>query len=279
MERREHDRLPRPGRRQSDHRQPAAENRRVLLVGRDEAWRLLAAYVFEEAAYVVYAAEDRRQGVALATRLLPDAVVVQTEALETLDTVAWLSAEPSTCDIPVIVLMSSLESTDARRVRAAGGVTLLAHADDVEALVGEVDTLVAVVPRAKRALKRRLLDLHELAQHYTPDGDGQARLRRLIDHLQVAIFAVDDEGHCIAASQGATALTGYSRRQLLNTSVFQSGFAGGQVSDERWQHFLANRHYDGTTTITNRAGEDVMVHAAAVAAILPGVHVAAVVIA
>ena len=122
----------------------------------------------------------------------------------------------------------------------------------------------------------RLLDIRELARSYTPDKTGQARLRHLIDRLQVAILAVDEQGHCIAASQGATLLTGYSRLQLLTTSVLQAGFDGGQVSDERWRGFLANRNYAWTTTITNRAGEDVTVHAAAMAEIMPGFHVAAV---
>jgi PAS domain S-box-containing protein len=275
MERRRHDRLDQPGRRRSDRRPPGAENRRILLVGPDEAWRLLTAYMFEEAGYAVYAAEDRRQAVAFAKRLLPDVVVVRMESADALDTRAWLSEGSSTCDIPVVVLTSSLESAEARRARAAGGVPLLAHANHVDRLVDEVDTLIASAPRAQRALKRRLLDLQELARHYTPDAEGQARLRRLIDCLQVAIFAVDDRGQCIAASQGARALTGYSRPQLLNTSVFQSGFAGGQISDERWQSFLTNRQFAGTTTITNRTGDDVTVYAAAVAEILPGVHVAA----
>jgi PAS domain S-box-containing protein len=277
MERRQHDRLERPGRRQSDRRPPTAGNRRVLLVGPNIVWRLLTAYVFEEAGYAVYTADDSRQAPALAARLLPDVVVVQMEAPDTLDMLARWPDASSTCDIPVVVLTSSLQSTDARHARAAGAVTLLIHADDIDVLVGEVDTLIAAAPRTQRALKRRLVALQELAHHCATDAEAQARLRRLIDRLQVAIFAVDDQGHCVAASHGATMLTGYSRRQLLNTSVFQSGFAGGQVSDERWRSFLANRHYAGTTTITNRAGEDVTVHAAAVAEILPGVHVAALV--
>ena len=128
---------------------------------------------------------------------------------------------------------------------------------------------------ARRILRRRLLDLQELARHYTPDADGQARLRQLIDRLQVAIFAVDEQGRCIAASEGATRLTGYSRPQLLRSSVFQTGLAGGPVSAEQWHVFLANQHFAGTTTITTRAGDDVRVHAAAVAEVLPGVHVAA----
>jgi PAS domain S-box-containing protein len=275
MERRQHDRLPRPGRRQSDCRSPAADNRRVLLVGPHEAWRLLAAYVFEEAGYTVYAAADPRQAVAFTTRLLPDVVVVHMEEPDRLDVLAKLSAGSSACDIPVVVLTSSLHSAEARRARAAGGVTLLPHADDVDVLVGEVDTLIAAAPRAQRTLRRRLLDIQELARYYAPNGEGQARLRQLIDRLQVAILAVDEQGHCIAASRGATMLTGYSHRQLLTGSVFDAGFAGEHVSDERWRGLVANRQYAGTTTITTRAGEEVTVHAAAVAEIMPGVHATA----
>jgi PAS domain S-box-containing protein len=272
MERRQDDRLGGTGRRQSDRPSRATENRRVLLVGPDEAWRLLTAYQFEDAGYAVYAAADQREAVAFAARLLPDVVVVQTEAPDTLDVLARLSEGSSTYDIPIVVLASSLHSPEARNAREAGGVTLLAAEGD--ALIDEVDSLTAAAPRAQRTLKRRLLDIKELARQYTPDGEGQERLRHLIDHLQVAILAVDEQGHCIAASQGATMLTGYSRLQLLTTSVFQAGFDGGHVSDERWRGFLANRQYAWTTTITNRAGVDVAVHAAAVE-IMPGLHVAA----
>ena len=275
MRRREHDRLARPGRRQSDRHPPLADNRRILLVGPDEAWRLLTAYVFEEAGYAVFAAADPDQAVTFTRRMLPDVVVVQMEPLDALDVVTRLSEGPSTCDIAVVVLTSSLQSIEARRARAARGVTLLRHAEEVDVLVGEVDALIDAAPRAQRTLKRRLLDLQELASYYRSDAEGQARLRQLIDRLQVAILAVDEQGHCIAASQGATTLTGYSRLQLLTTSLFDPGFAGGYVSEERWRGFLAHRQYTGTTTITNRAGADVMVHAAAVAEIMPGFHVAA----
>lgn len=268
MNRRQHDRLIHPGRRHSDRRPPVAEHRRVLLVGTDEAWRLLTAYVFEEAGYVVYAAATEPQAVAFARRLLPDVVVLHVEVADALDVVAQLAHAPSTRDIPVVVLTKSLHSPAAHRACAAGAVTLLPHLADVEVLIGEVDTLIAVAPRARRTLRRRLLDLQELARYYTPDADGQASLRHLIDHLQVAIFAVDEQGQCIAASEGAAVLTGYSRMQLLTTVVIHAAF--GCDSD-----FLADRADTGTTTITTRAGEDVMVHAAAMAEILPGVRVAA----
>jgi PAS domain S-box-containing protein len=275
MERRQYDRLPRPGRRQSDRRTPAFDNRRVLLVGPEDAWRSLTTYVFEEAGYVVHAATDSHEAMACTPRLLPDVIVVQMEIAVVLDILAHLPENPSASDIPIVVLTSSLHSSDARLARQGGGVVLLNHAAEVDVLVGEVDTLIAAPVRAQRMLKRRLLEIRELARFYTMDGAGQERLREVIGRLEVAIFAIDADGHCVAASQGATMLTGYSRPQLLTASVFHTGFAGGHVSNERWRGFLALRQYAGTTTITNRAGEDVIVHAAAAAEIMPGFHVAA----
>ena len=267
MNRRENERLTHPGRRRNDRRQPTAEHRRVLLVGTDEAWRLLTAYVFEEAGYVVYAAANARQAVAFTLRLLPDVVLIEVDTANTLDVVARLADNSSTRDIPVVVLTPSLRSSDAQRARAAGGVVLLPHTADMEVLIGEVDTLIPDAPRARRMLKRRLLDLRELARYYSPDAEGQASLRRVIDHLQVAVLAMDKGGQCIAASEGATALTGYSRLELRTTSVLHAAF--GWVDD-----LLANRHDAGTTTITTRAGE-MVVHAATLAEVMPGFHVAA----
>jgi PAS domain S-box-containing protein len=232
--------------------------------------------LFEEAGYTAYAAADARQAVAFATRLLPDVIVVQMEATDTLDALVQLSEGPSTFAIPVVVLTSCLRSIDARRAQAMGAVTLLSYSDDhLDALVGDVDTLIAATPRAERALKRRLLDLRELAGHYASDDKSQARVRRLIDRLQVAVLAVDEQGHCIAASEGAAALTGYSRLQLLTTSVFQALFAAGDLSETRWRGFVQAEHHTDITTMTNHAGEDVTVYAATVADILPGIHVAA----
>ena len=277
MERRQHDRLLRPGRRQSDRRTPAFDNRRVLLVGPDRAWRSLTTYVFEEAGYDVHAADEPSRATEMSSRLLPDVVVVQMAIIPTLDLLHHLPEDENTRDIPIVVLTSSLHSDDAERARAGGGVVLLDHATEVDVLVGEVDYLIAVPARAQRMLKRRLLEIRELAKFYTPDDEGQERFRHVIGRLEVAIFAVDGEGHCVAASQGATILTGYSRPQLLTASVFHVAFANGQVSSDRWRNFLELRQYSGTTTITNQAGEHVIVHAAAAAEIMPGVHLAALV--
>ena len=172
-------------------------------------------------------------------------------------------------------MTASIDSALARQARAVGAVPMVRRTTDVNAFVGEVDALIDATPRARRALKRRLLDLQELARFNPPDADGQTVVRHLIDRLQVAILAVDEHGHCIAASQGASALTGYSRPELLAASVFHLGLSSEFVSYEGWLQFLAHRHYASTTTIANRAGEPLRVHAVGLAKVMPGFHMAA----
>ena len=62
---------------------------------------------------------------------------------------------------------------------------------------------------------------------------------------------------------------------LTGGEVFEIGFVHGGESNAEWQGLLGNQPSPGMTNITTRAGEDVVVHAASVAAILPGFHVAA----
>ncbi len=269
-DRRLHDGVIRAGRRRIDRQSSALEPRRVLLMGPDERWTLLAKYMFEEAGYIVSTAAEQGQALRDTARLLPDVVVMQLTAGETLELPAQF-ADESAASIPVVVLTSMLTSV---RVHSRGPVILLPDVTDILDTVAEAETLTAATPRVQRKLKRRLVALQELAQHYRADAEAPERLRLLIDRLQTAILAVTADGRCIAASEGATLLTGYSRTQLL-TSVLRDGFAGGHTLDELWRTVLANRTYAGTTRITNRAGEGLTVHTAAVAEILPGIHVAA----
>jgi len=270
-ERRRRDRRERAGRRQRDQLSHGPVQRRVLVAGSDAGWNLLAGYMFEEAGYTVYSAADQQEALKVSTRLLPDVVVLRAEVPDRLDVPAAL-AEGNASDIPVVVLTSKLQSIDVHR---RGPVIMLPYLTDVPAVIAEADTLFIGAPHTQRVLKRRLTALQELAQYYLPDAEGQDRLRHLIDRLQVAMLAVDETGQCIAASEGATLLTGYSRPELLTTSVLNDGVGRREGANELWRAVLANRPYEGTTTITTHAGDGLAVHAAAVAAVLPGVHVAA----
>jgi CheY-like chemotaxis protein len=145
--------------------------------------------VFEKAGYVAYAAGDHRQAVAFATRLLPDVVVLAVETPDTLDILMRLSAGPTTRNIPLIVLTPSELTTSVRDTRNASGIILVADSLDLDVLASVADALIEAGPRARRTLKRRLLDIQELARFYPPDRSVQAHLQQFIDRLQVAMFA------------------------------------------------------------------------------------------
>ena len=57
---------------QANRRRPTADRRRILVVGPDDSWRLLTAYVFEEAGYAVFSAADACQALGTTPRLLPN---------------------------------------------------------------------------------------------------------------------------------------------------------------------------------------------------------------
>src|SRR5215210_8052012 len=122
MRTRKHDPSRRPGRLESDCSAPLADQRRVLLVGENDDWRLLTSYLFEDAGYTAYAAGDGRQAATLVARLLPDVVVVQMDAPDGLDVLMRLREDARAADIPVVVLTAWIESAHAQRVRALGGV-------------------------------------------------------------------------------------------------------------------------------------------------------------
>ena len=62
---------------------------------------------------------------------------------------------------------------------------------------------------------------------------------------------------------------------MLTRSVFEIRFVCVHVSDAPWRGLLGSQQSAGMTTITTPGGEDLAVHVASVAAILPGFHVAA----
>ena len=110
----------------------------------------LTSYLFEDAGYTAYAAGGGRQAVRFVARLLPDVVVVRMDAPDGLDVLMRLREDIGTADMPVVVLTESLQSMQAQHVRALGWRTLAPDTADINALVGEVDTLIVVAARGPR---------------------------------------------------------------------------------------------------------------------------------
>ena len=146
-----------------------------------------------------------------------------------------------------------------------------------ETLLAEVDELMRATPRERlvvRRLRRTLLILRELGRRVKPEERGQERVRSLIDRLQIAILALDSQGRYVAVSRGASTLTGYSRAELLGTSIHHAGLVLAPTESEHWQELLTQQQAAAGTVIRDRSGNTVSVQTE-FATVLPGLHVAA----
>jgi PAS domain S-box-containing protein len=264
------------GRRRADGVAAVDETPRVLLIEPDQETRLLYACLFEEAGYAVYAVAESTVAIDVARGRLPDVVVMDFAGPGADGEILrqW-GEDPLISSIPIVVVASLLHFNAP--ARAPGAITVFGKPTGPEFLLAEVDKLIGATPRERfvvRQLRRSLLMLRELGQRVKPDEGAQERVRLLIDRLQVAILALDTEGHYVAVSRGASTLTGYSRAELIGKSIFDTGLALNRRVSEGWQEFLT-RKQSATKTITlDRSGNVVSIQTEFVT-ILPGLHVAA----
>jgi CheY-like chemotaxis protein len=264
------------GRRRADGVAAVDEMPRVLLIEPDQESRLLYACLFEEAGYAVYAVAESTVAIDVARGRLPDVVVMEfAESGADGKILRQWGEDPLISSIPIVVVASLLHFDAA--ARTPGAISVLGKPTSPESLLAEVDKLVSATPRERlvvRQLRRSLLTLRELGQRVKPDEDAQERVRSLIDRLQVAILALDEEGRYVAVSRGASTLTGYSRAEVIGKSIFDTGLALNRRVSEGWQEFLARKQSAAKTITVDRNGNIVTIQTEFVT-ILPGLHVAA----
>jgi PAS domain-containing protein len=265
------------GRRRADGVGAVDETPRVLLIEPDLGTRLLYACLFEEAGYAVYAVAESTGALDVARGRLPDVVVMRVAGPPGADEVIlrqW-GEDPLISSIPIVVIASLLRFDVP--VRAPGAISVLGKPTGPESVLAEVDKLISVTPRERlvvRQLRRSLSMLRELGQRVKPDERAQERVRSLIDRLQVAILALDTDGHYVAVSRGASTLTGYARAELIGKSIFDTGLALNPRVSEGWQQFLDRKESVAKTILPDRGGNVVSIQTE-FATILPGLHAAA----
>ena len=101
-----------------------------------------------------------------------------------------------------------------------------------------------------------------------------AELQRSLEELPVTALAADNTGRYVAANAPATALTGYSRSELLEMAVKDLTPAlRHDESGDMWHRFIQAGAQSGDYVLERRDGASVTVHYAAYASVAPGVHV------
>jgi PAS domain S-box-containing protein len=286
MERRQRERRVRTGRRLGDGRLTGRFDGfsaglgapRLLLIESHEETRLLYTCLFEEAGYSVCAVAAGPGALAVAQHRLPDVIVMAAEGAEAGAGEMlrrWRSALPASSPAPVVLITARAEVDGS--APAAGALLILEPGVTAETLLAEVDQLVRTAPRERavvRQLRRSLLTLRALGQRFTPDESAQERLRGLIDRLQVAILVLDERGRHVAVSRGAATLTGYSRAELLGMSGSDAALTSERLFARPWPELLTAEPNATATTIRDKRGNVVDIHAA-FATLVPGLHATA----
>lgn len=239
-ERRQHDRRHQPARRHQDRIEVLGERPRILVVEPHDDTRLLYSLLLEEAGYLVSSAKDGPAGIALAQQTLPDVLVTElvVPAADGFDILRQLRETPLTADIPVIVVTASVHFDLWSRARASGAMLVLAKPTTVDDILSALDDVMTSTPRERllrRRLARALLVIRAYGKQCASIADAEDRIRAFIDRLQVAVLAIDEQGRCVAASRGATTMTGFSRTALLEMSVHDATLGPALPLAEAWR--------------------------------------------
>jgi CheY-like chemotaxis protein len=258
---------------------PVLATPRVLLIEPHDDTRLLYTCLFEEAGFAVYGVSEGMAAVGVAQQRLPDVVIMEMaeSGANGVEVLRRLREDPLTSSIPIIVMTSLLRFDVPAFARASASVLVLEKSTPPETLLQAVDELMVATPHDRavaRQLRRSLFTLRELGKRFKPGESAQERVRCLIDRLQVAILAVDEQGRYVAVSRGASTLTGYSRAELLGMSMSDSGLGSDQLRTWPWHEFLTTQSSAAEATIRDKNGNILNIRRA-FATLLPGLHATA----
>jgi PAS domain S-box-containing protein len=101
-------------------------------------------------------------------------------------------------------------------------------------------------------------------------------LMRALGRLPVAILVANNHARYVEANRAATLLTGYSRHELLERSVWDITPPALRSDGRRqWDAFLKRGELSGRYTLKPKAGRMIRASFFAAANVLPGLHVSA----
>jgi len=234
-----------------------------LVVEPHDDTRFLYSLLLEEAGFLVSAVADGDAAVTVAQQTLPDTVLMEliVPKADGFEILRRLRESSYTADTPVIVVTASLHFDLPARARASGATLVLAKPTTADEVLSALNEVMNAIPRerlARKRLTRALLMIRAFAKQCAPDADAQQRIRAFIDRLQVAVLAIDEQGRYVAASRGATTITGYSRSALLEMSVFDTSLGVALPLAQPWQQAESQR--ESTTVIRDARGRAINVH-------------------
>ena len=103
--------------------------------------------------------------------------------------------------------------------------------------------------------------------------ESEKRFKALFENATDAILLADDHAHYVAVNAAACSLTGFSKEELLDSTVFDlTPQLNREAGMHAWQNFIASERDSGEYSIQCKDGKEIHVEYRAVANIIPGVH-------
>jgi PAS domain S-box-containing protein len=88
------------------------------------------------------------------------------------------------------------------------------------------------------------------------------------------VLVADDSARYVEANTAICALTGYSREQLLQMSIWDLSAADVVQRGQRaWKRFLRDGRFEGSYRIRRSTGEYITIRCSSAANVVPGLHV------
>lgn len=231
---------------------------------------------FEHLGYRALVAYDGARALELALREPPSVIVadLQLPGMDGWELARALRADRRTAAIPLICLTGHSAADLARQATEAGYDCLFEKpcsperlAEAVGALRARTQTATSLCQSVQRVVARIPLE---------PPLDAQRLLPPDADAVPVALLLVDQDGVYVDANEAALSLTGFSRSELLARSIWDLTPDVTQVLGRRlWRQLVAAGRQEGTYSLVAADGRTVEVHYCAVANVLPGRHLSA----
>ena len=115
--------------------------KRILFIDDEKDIRVLASFCLElEAGWEIITASNGREGIAIAEREQPDAILLDAmmPELDGIQTLAELQLNPKTKHIPTIFITAKVQSSDRRRFYAAGAKGVITKPFDSLTLASQI---------------------------------------------------------------------------------------------------------------------------------------------
>ncbi len=132
----------------------------------------------------------------------------------------------------------------------------------------ELRETLALIRVQARVQRERAISLRERARAAIGDA---------LQTGAISAVALDDSARHLAANQAASMLTGYSEAELIRMQVWDlAAVPRNGRGEQAWLELIDRGSRSGICVLRRKTGDAVTVRYAAVANILPGVHVAAI---